>query len=863
MRLYFTIFSVLIIHIVIAQRIELSGILRERSGEPMIFTPILNRTTGGVYETDIDGRYTVPCMVGDVLVVSYIGYNDLVIIVTKDMIKARRLNSKPILKEKIVAPIKNRDFMRMMHKMKEEFHIVEDTSRIVYSLDNMKPIKRYNYQIVDFKDTGKAILLTRKKEVIYYGGKVLHKTGISFVQQNNLPALQTSYGPGYYVNGQLTGASNLSWGEPLKTKLKTSEIFRNSFFHETMLLFSANNGGQSISNIFDVALTNIEHKDQFNINKNYLRSIKLQSVPFKSKVFGVSYEYKTALISDNNIFGYYSNGIKKALVENPLNLSNLDDKFMSKFPFSIHDKNELLSSSHILTTKFNKNYRLNHLSNVTSASYESGNYNYSVAKNNISLQSRNINLVNKMEYQKEIDGFGYENFLVFRSNIDFSMNRFNILNKGIMESGFNQSVLARNYIGLKEKRERLGFAIGNNFVFSNWQNPIVLLPFIGLSYQNNNRQTLTTSVVFNRNVSDFNLRDVQASYLSINSSSYAYGLENTFTPFYLKEGIKNEIDNSIVVKADWQKSNKWSVGFSYNYLNRENAIHPVVNQDKFFLENVANFESHAFKILLGFTKWKGNNAPSYGLKLELMRYFGQVNKVTIEDNIVFLYGYQNVSKVWIENQPLGTIYGYDYKRNKNGVLIINEDGFPIKNDVRSIIGNSNPDLYLSLIPYLRFGKFQFDAIINFQIGGQIWDGTSLSLDYHGASASSAAQRKILDYIYPGLSIDDIQNSKLVQLDNQENSQLNRWMRYGEDGVSIDGIRNASHMMIKMLKLTYQPMIKNKAPMSISFFAENIFTIASYQGFANTPLLDINSNSGINYFNRPIQSNIGLSLTFKI
>ena len=63
--------------------------------------------------------------------------------------------------------------------------------------------------------------------------------------------------------------------------------------------------------------------------------------------------------------------------------------------------------------------------------------------------------------------------------------------------------------------------------------------------------------------------------------------------------------------------------------------------------------------------------------------------------------------------------------------VINADGFPIQASQQGIVGDPNPDWRASIGNTLRYGDLSLNALVDFSIGGDVWNGTQGALSFFG------------------------------------------------------------------------------------------------------------------------------------
>ena len=299
------------------------------------------------------------------------------------------------------------------------------------------------------------------------------------------------------------------------------------------------------------------------------------------------------------------------------------------------------------------------------------------------------------------------------------------------------------------------------------------------------------------------------------------------------------------------------------WTNGKNQLLPVqLSESTIKLENSGTFKTRGLELQLdGYLIQNRNFNWKSGLVFSRER-----SKVTnLGDRKLMLAGIENVAGSFaIDGQPLGVLMGTTYKRNEQGQMLIGE-GFPIKNEELSIIGNPNPDFRLSWLNSLEYRNFSFSVMLDFKKGGDMWNGTWNMMNYFGTSQYSADNRSITNYIFPGVLPDGSTNNIPVNFYGN-NLNENRWVRYGQYGVGEDAIQDAGYLKLREISLGYRILIRlfnEKTFMKLSLFATNILLYSKYKGVdPDTNLTGSSNGFGLDYFNIPGVKTFGLSLNWQ-
>lgn len=292
---------------------------------------------------------------------------------------------------------------------------------------------------------------------------------------------------------------------------------------------------------------------------------------------------------------------------------------------------------------------------------------------------------------------------------------------------------------------------------------------------------------------------------------------------------------------------QWNVSIGYHDSDIDNFTAYRIHR----LENVAKLKNTGWKAEGYYSKdfyndWKIN------ILLQWYKTKTRVKDVTFSDSYIPMAGFSEIQTVLAKDQPLGAIYGSDFLRNASGQVVIDADGYPIKDPTLRMIGDPTPDWKMNVRPQISWKKFSLLIGLEAQSGGDIWNGTQAYLDYLGRSQTTANQRNVKGYIFDGVTQSGQTNTQAVDF-MPANFRNNRWTRYGVDGVGTEYIEDASYLRMSELTLTYRPEIYTRyfRDLYISFTARNLFIVTDYKGGnPSSTLFNYGAGTGLDLFNAP-------------
>ncbi|NRD18700.1 carboxypeptidase-like regulatory domain-containing protein [Winogradskyella eckloniae] len=250
-----------------AQEGIVTGVLTtEVDGLPLPGASIIVKGTSNGVTTDFDGNYSISCLVGDVLVVNYIGMTPREIKVTASMFGAKntvfvtRIPIKPINTDAYASAVNG--------IKKNEFKIpnIEDSKYSYNTKNNYNSLLRIKAIAIE----PNAVNLTYFDPDIYFEIALNSTLGFQFVKDNNLPDLQTKFSQGAAQNGELTflgpeTGNYFSYGPEL-THLEFDGSDYNFDANGQLVALGNGNGQKAKSYNNSVFNTTINRSQNFNLN---------------------------------------------------------------------------------------------------------------------------------------------------------------------------------------------------------------------------------------------------------------------------------------------------------------------------------------------------------------------------------------------------------------------------------------------------------------------------------------------------------------------------------------------------------------------------------------------------------------------
>jgi hypothetical protein len=328
-----------------------------------------------------------------------------------------------------------------------------------------------------------------------------------------------------------------------------------------------------------------------------------------------------------------------------------------------------------------------------------------------------------------------------------------------------------------------------------------------------------------------------------------------------------------IQRRDWNAAAelRWNQFFNFTaeIYSRQvhNDVYAVFENNRLNWKNIAHHRTRGFEIELNYHRynWSNHKKWDHSTILSFSHYRNKITQVAAGYDRIPYAGFADMRKELIKDQSIGSIVGSNWLLNNKGQRIIGPDGFPLVNNSRKIIGDAVPDFVLALTETLKWKHWSFEFRLNWQKGGDVWNGTRAVLDYLGRSAGSAEQRNITGYVFDGVLQNGQPNNIAVDFNNtQLPLSQNRWVRYGYTGVAEDYIEKADQLRLNQLSVSHKKIFrKTNQHLIVSAYTHNWLLWSASKGIdANQALFDQPDGQGLDLFNIPSTKNFGISISLQ-
>ncbi len=335
--------------------------------------------------------------------------------------------------------------------------------------------------------------------------------------------------------------------------------------------------------------------------------------------------------------------------------------------------------------------------------------------------------------------------------------------------------------------------------------------------------------------------------------------------------LKPETTNAYEIGAElkWFKGRIKTDITLYKAINKDQIINTQLSAASGFLimpTNGGTIENQGIELKVEFQIIEKKDF-SWNMTTLFSKFESIVTDLPNNNAGIILASFSNISSMILEGQPYGVLVGSSVKKDENGTMIIDQDGFPKVNEMHTIVGNPTPDWLMTIHQALEWKGFQLNALLDIRKGGDIWNGTRGVMSFLGVSEESGELRDVQGFVFDGVTESGEINTQPVDFANPENGMQGiYWRRYGFIGLAESNIEDGSWFRVRELSLAYQFVKKwnehTSSDMTISVFGNNVFLKTNYSGVDPETNLRGDSNiMGWDYFTLP--STKGWTLQLKV
>ncbi len=225
-------------------------------------------------------------------------------------------------------------------------------------------------------------------------------------------------------------------------------------------------------------------------------------------------------------------------------------------------------------------------------------------------------------------------------------------------------------------------------------------------------------------------------------------------------------------------------------------------------------------------------------------------------------GLASTQSTVVSGQPYGVLMGTAWARDDAGNILVDDNGYPLVDPERQIVGDPNPNFTFGWRNTLTWRSLTVSMLADVRIGGDLFNGTANVMRFHGTHIDTENRGET--FVFDGVNVNTGEpNTQEIVLDQAY------YTRYGLVGVSETGIESVNWLRLRDFSIMWR--LNNEAARrlnvqsaSIGLVTRNLFLLTNYTGIDPETSLSGASNSfGRDYFNNPNTRSIGIQLNLTL
>lgn len=384
----------------------------------------------------------------------------------------------------------------------------------------------------------------------------------------------------------------------------------------------------------------------------------------------------------------------------------------------------------------------------------------------------------------------------------------------------------------------------------------------------------------------FNFGKIRAAYSMVGNDAVApYSLTNPYYqatvgnitfPFDGQNGyllttqygypLKNELVKEFEVGLELQFLHN-RISFDGTYFNKKSVdlLTPGVPLDgatgfASASQNAGSMRNRGVEITLSGTPIKTKNFD-WTITVNFTKIKNEVLELAPGVPYLQFAGFVNPGIFAYANSPYGVIYGTRFKRNEAGEMLLDDDGYPQRDDVLGPIGNATPDWLGGLTNEFSYKNFSLSFVLDLKQGGDILNLDGHYLDFYGVS--KITEDRDGTKVFPGV-IESTGKPNTQAVPTDQSFYQNLWSNIDETS-----LQDASFLKLRQATLAYRfgdALLKGSFFKSITLNVTATNFILHKNYFGADPEVSLNGSGngqGFANFMTPTSKNIlfGLKATF--
>lgn len=285
--------------------------------------------------------------------------------------------------------------------------------------------------------------------------------------------------------------------------------------------------------------------------------------------------------------------------------------------------------------------------------------------------------------------------------------------------------------------------------------------------------------------------------------------------------------------------------------------------------NGGKIHTNAHEVTLAFAPYRSGDFK-WDFAFNFTKIDNYVDELAEGVNNIFMGGFVDPQVRAAIGYKFPVIYGVSYLRNDAGQIVVDEKGLP-QAGAPQVIGKVSPDFNLGFNTNFEYKKVRLSAVLDWKQGGQMYHGTSNTLDLYGVTQRSADLRSGDAFLFelPAVKADGSVNDILInptpvydengkQIGADASAYLNAL-----GSISEAGVRGTSFVKLREIAVGYPVYQNSKIKVDVNAFARNIILWSELKGYdPEVSQGNTNMSGAFERFSLPGTSSYGLGVNVK-
>ena len=348
----------------------------------------------------------------------------------------------------------------------------------------------------------------------------------------------------------------------------------------------------------------------------------------------------------------------------------------------------------------------------------------------------------------------------------------------------------------------------------------------------------------------------EGGFYTYTPASFPMGGVSALVPYYVLYDKNLKPQNTSNVEAGVDLSlfnNRLRVEYTLSYQNISDQIFnvPVSGSSgyQYLLTNAGKMTTWSHELSLNASILQ-NKDYSLDFGVNFTRVWNYVNSLADGVESIMLGGFVEPQVRAEAGSTYPIIYGNAFKRDEQGRLLL-ANGLPQATSTSQKLGNCSPDFTMGFNLGGRYKRVSVSSTWDLSVGGKMYNGTLLTLNYFGATKAS------LPYHEGTMVVEGIDEATGKE-NTVEVSRQAYWQAYHD--VTEAGIYDRSYLKLRDVTVNYDLPRLGKFNVSVYAFARNILVWSKFPELDPESSLGSENMSG--YFERfsvPSTKSIGAGL----